>query len=208
VTPAASSCTPFICGPNACKATCTADTDCISAAYMCAGGTCIQAVKISVQLTNAGTPAVAQSVYYDVRITNNGTTAVPISQLTVRYWYTWDEPTATVTQTFITPTYFLNNSGQISLPASGISGSFTTLSAAVTGADHYEQLTFAAADGNLAAGTYMEFGVGLKKNDGSNYTQTGDYSYNGSTTFVTTTKVTVYITTTNGTALVYGTEPM
>ncbi len=208
MTPATSSCTPFICGTNACKTTCTADTDCISAAYMCAGGTCIQAVKISVQLTNAGTPAVAQSVYYDLRITNTGTTAVPISQLTVRYWYTWDEPTATVTQTFITPTYFLNNSGQISLPATGISGSFTTLSTAVTGADHYEQLTFAAADGNLAAGTYMEFGVGMKKNDGSNYTQTGDYSYNASTTFMTTTKVTVYITTTNGTALVYGTEPM
>jgi len=206
VTPATSSCTPFICGTNACKTTCTADTDCISAAYMCAGGSCIQAVNISVQLSNAGTPAVAQGVYYDVRVTNNGTTAVPMSQLTIRYWYTWDD-TGSVTQTFITPTYFLNNSGQTSLPASGITGSFTAVSPARTGADYYEQLAFVAADGSIAAGKYMEFGVGMRKNDNSNYTQTGDYSYNGSNTFMTTTKVTVYVTTTNGTALIYGIEP-
>jgi hypothetical protein len=206
VTPATSSCTPFICGTTACKTTCTTNADCISAAYMCAGGSCIQAVNILVQLSNAGTPAVAQGLYYDVRVTNNGTTAIPISQLTIRYWYTWDG-TGTVTQTFITPTYFLNNSGQTGLPATGITGSFVAVSPAVTGADHYQLLTFAAADGNLAAGKYMEFGVGMRKNDNSNYTQTGDYSYNGSTTFLTTTKVTVYITTSNGTALVYGTEP-
>jgi hypothetical protein len=207
VTPATSSCTPFICGTNACKTTCTADTDCISAAYMCAGGTCIQAVNITVQLTNGGTPAVTQSIYYDVRVTNNGTTAIPMSQLTIRYWYTWDD-TGSVTQTFITPTYFLNNSGQTSLPLTGITGSFTAVSPARTGADYYEQLAFIPADGSIPAGKYMEFGVGMRKNDNSNYTQTGDYSYNGSNTFVTTTKVTVYVTTTNGTALVYGTEPL
>ena len=38
--------------------------------------------------------------------------------------------------------------------------------------------------------------------------ETDDYSYNASTTYSTATKVTVYITTANGTALVYGTEPM
>jgi hypothetical protein len=174
---------------------------------MCAGGTCIQAVNITVQLTNGGTPAVTQSIYYDVRVTNNGTTAIPMSQLTIRYWYTWDD-TGSVTQTFITPTYFLNNSGQTSLPLTGITGSFTAVSPARTGADYYEQLAFIPADGSIPAGKYMEFGVGMRKNDNSNYTQTGDYSYNGSNTFVTTTKVTVYVTTTNGTALVYGTEPL
>ena len=75
VTPATSSCTPFICGTNACKTTCTADADCISAAYMCAGGSCIQAVNITVQLTNAGRRRSRSGVYFDIRVTNNGTTA-------------------------------------------------------------------------------------------------------------------------------------
>lgn len=173
---------------------------------MCSGGSCIQAVHLAVLLSDAGTSATTQRIYFDVRVTNTGTSAIPISSLTVRYWYTW-EGSGSVAQTFITPTYFLNNSGMISLPASGISGTFASITP-VTGADHYLQLTFASSDGNLAPGTYMEFGVGMLKNDNSNYTQTGDYSFNGSNALVSTTKATVYLTTSNGTALVYGTEPM
>ena len=60
----------------------------------------------------------------------------------------------------------------------------------------------------LAPGATAELGPGFNKNDFSMFTQTNDYSYNSSTSFTVTTKVTVYITTSSGTALVYGTEPM
>jgi hypothetical protein len=169
---------------------------------MCSGGSCIQAVNITVQLSNAGSPATTQSPYFDIRVMNNGTTDIPISQLTIRYWYTWED-TGTITQTFVTPTYFLSKSGQTSLPVSSITGTFTAITA-VTGADHYVQAAFSTADGNLTAGFYMEMGLGMRKNDSSSYTQTGDYSYNGSTSLATTTTVTVYL----GGALVYGVEPM
>jgi endoglucanase len=129
--------------------------------------------------------------------------------LTVRYWYTWED-TGSITQTF-EPTYFLNNSDMTSEQLSYLTGTFVAV-APVTGADHYLQVGFLSAAGNLAAGTFTRMGLGMKKNDNTSYTQTGtttgDYSYNGSTTFMSTTKVTVYITTTTGTALVYGTEPM
>ena len=51
------------------------------------------------QLDDSNTPAVSQNVYYELKITNNGATSVPLSQLTVRYWYTWED-TGSITQTF------------------------------------------------------------------------------------------------------------
>jgi hypothetical protein len=203
VTPLTSSCTPFICGTNACKTTCSTNADCISAAYMCAGGSCIQAVNITVKTQTANASNV-DFVYFDIRIINNGTSAIPLSQLTVKYWYTYD--TTPVVSQNPSCTYGLGVTCANTTISTGTD--FVAVNPAKTNANYYFTFGFTAAAGNLAPGATAELGPGFNKNDFSRFTQTNDYSYNSSTSFTVTTKVTVYITTSSGTALVYGTEPM
>ena len=127
----------------------------------------------------------------------------------MRYWYTWTTRRRRVTQTFITPTYCLNNSGD--QPAAqrhhwlvhrGEPGEDRTRT-------YYYQSAFAAAAGNLAAGanTRVQARVQQERLHATTRRRTTTRT-TAPTTFMTTTKVTVYITTTNGTALVYGTEPL
>jgi hypothetical protein len=202
VTPSTSSCTPFICGTNACKTTCTTSTDCISAAYMCAGGSCIQAVNLTVKTHTLNTSNLS-FVYFDIQLINNGTTAIPLSQLTVKYWYTYD--TTPIVSQNPACTYGLGVACGNTTISTGTD--FVAVSPAKTNADYYFTFGFTTAAGNLAPGATAELGPGFNKNDFSPFTQTNDYSYNSSTSFTVTTKVTVYITTSAGTALVYGTEP-
>jgi mannan endo-1,4-beta-mannosidase len=70
-------------------------------------------------------------------------------------------------------------------------------------ADRYFQLGFTAAAGNLNPGATTHVLVQFHKNDWCSYTQANDYSYNGASSFTTTTRVTVYRVG----VLVYGTEP-
>jgi mannan endo-1,4-beta-mannosidase len=159
-------------------------------------------VNITVKTFNANVSN-TQWVYFDLQITNNGSTAIPLSQLTGRFWYTWDESTSTVTQAAACDT-----TANISGGCGSISTSFVTLSTPVTGADHYLGFGFSTAAGSLAAGASASFELGFHKNDFSTLIRTNDYSYNPSTSYSTVTTVTVYVTTANGTALVYGIEPM
>jgi Cellulose binding domain len=201
VTPATGACTPFICGTNACKTTCTTNSDCISAAYMCSGGLCIQAVNLNVKTHTLNTANV-DFVYFDIQIINTGTSPVPLSQLTVRYWYTYD--TTPVVAQNPACTYTLGVSGNCASITITTGTDFVAVSPAKTNADFYFTFGFTTAAGNLAPGATAEIGPGFNKNNFAPYTQTNDYSYNASTTFTTTTTVTAYL----GGALVYGTEPM
>ena len=140
--------------------------------------------------------ASAQWVYATMRITNDGTTAIPLSDLTLRYWYTYDT----------TPVVAQADMCTYSQPAAlcgSLIRSWVPVTPAKANADFYYQIGFAAAAGNLNAGAATEFGIAFHKNDWTNFTQTNDYSYNAATAFTTTTKVTVYRVG----ALAYGTEP-
>jgi hypothetical protein len=140
-----------------------------------------------------------QWITVNLKITNNGTTAVPLSDLTVRYWYTYDT-TPVVAQAGACNYAFSppGNCGNVLW-----NGPWTAVNPARAMADFYYQIGFAGAAGNLNTGATAEFQVQFHKNDWMNYTQTGDYSFNNSGTFATTTRVTVYRAGT----LVYGTEP-
>ena len=196
-TPATVNCSPYLCGTGACKTTCASNADCLAPNFVCVGSTCSSATMLDVKLKVD--PTGTQWITTALQIKNNGTTAVPLSDLTVRYWYTYDT-TPVVAQasgcnyTFTPP----GNCTNINF-----NGPWTAVSPAKTGADFYYQVGFAAAAGNLNSGTTAEFQVQFHKNDWTNFTQSNDYSYNGSTSFATTTKVTVYRLGT----LVYGTEP-
>ena len=127
-------------------------------------------------------------------IVNGGTTAVPLSELTIRYWYTND---GSQPQVF--------DCDFASRGCSNISASFVTIPA-VTGANTYLQLSFGAGAGSLAAGQQSgEIQARLHSQNWSNYTEGDDYSYDATkTSFADWTRVTLYR---NG-ALVWGTEPV
>jgi hypothetical protein len=174
--------------------TCAANTDCAGPPYVCTGTTCGTATTVSVQLAMRETNATDQAVMPDLKLYNMGMTAIPLPEMTIRYWFTRD---TAVAQTAWCDFATIN--------AANITLSLVAVSPARTGADYYLQVGFATAAGNLAAGANTgNIQTRFSKNDFSNYNEVGDYSYTGSTTFMTTMKVTVYRLG----VLVYGTEPM
>jgi hypothetical protein len=199
VAPAPTSCNPYVCGAGACKTTCATTADCVSP-DVCTGTVCSPPATLSVALKAVNITNV-QFITINVHLTNNGTSAIPLTQVTVRYWYTLDGGTAAQTPN-CDYTFLPGNCASIVYSAS----SFVTMTTPKATADHYFQFGFTSGAGSLAAsgGTTSDMQLRWNKNDFTNFTQTNDYSYNASTTaWVTTTKVTAYL---NG-ALVYGTEP-
>jgi hypothetical protein len=149
------------------------------------------------------TSASSTFIYFEIQLINNGTSAITLSQITMKYWYTWDVPTGTTNPPTESAscTYSLGVGGG---SCTNVTETFATLATALADADHTFTLGFTSGAGTLAPGATAEIGPGINKSDFSTFTQTNDYSYNTSTSFVTFTKVTVYL---NG-LLVYGTEPV
>ncbi len=127
-------------------------------------------------------------------IVNTTTSSVPLSSLTIRYWYTAD---GTQSQQFWCD-YALAG-------CNNLTDSFVTLSTPTSSADTYLQIGFTSAAGSLAAnGNSGDIQARFNKSDWSNYNQANDYSWNqNQTSYAPWTQVTLYL---NG-QLIYGTEP-
>jgi hypothetical protein len=206
VTPATQPCAPYGCTGGACRTTCATTTDCSGAPFVCLGTTCTNATNITVRLKGDMAASLTwKTAAY--QIVNNGTMAIPLSDLTIRYWYTYDS-TPIVAQAAAcnyahTPPG--NCTNVIWSAASGTPpvGPWVAVTPAKTNADFYYQVGFATAAGNLNPGATAEFQVQWHKNDWTSYTQANDYSFNNQTAFTATTNITVY----RAGVLVYGTEP-
>lgn len=154
------------------------------------GGT----ATVTAQYQTGTTAASSSQLAPDIQIANNGTTALPLSNITVRYWFTEDGTQPLTWACDYAPVGCAN-----------ITGTFGTVSPAATGADHYLQLSFSSAAGSVPPGqTSGGIQNRIYQANFASMTQTNDYSFNAAdASFANNPKITVYD---NGT-LIYGTEP-
>lgn len=128
------------------------------------------------------------------KIVNHGAQPVNLSNLTIRYWFTAESNTG---YSFFSDYAAMGNSN--------VQGNVVSVQPAVTGADHYVEISFKPGAGVIAANSNSgDIMTRIHNTDWSNFNEINDYSYNGAkTTYSDWSKVTLYQ---NG-ELVWGVEP-
>jgi len=148
---------------------------------------------VKIQMFNGTTTGTTNVLNPKLKLINTGTTAVNLSNVTIRYYYTIDGER---TQNFYCDWATVGNNN--------ITSKFVKMTTAKTGADYYLEIGFTSSAGTLQPGASTEIQTRFAKSDWTNYTQTGDYSFNSSATgYVDWNKTTAYI---NG-SLKFGFEP-
>jgi hypothetical protein len=140
------------------------------------------------------------TLYALFQIINTGTTAVPLSSLTMRYWFTNETPAD--------PLVFACDWAQVN--CSNITTKFVVLPSSVKKANRYLEIGFKAAAGSVAPGQGRNQGSGeiqtrIHHANWSNFITTDSYSFISDPSFVykDTPTVTLYV---NG-VLVWGVAP-
>jgi len=120
-----------------------------------------------------------------------GSTSVSLSTLKMRYWFTKDSGTPSVTCDWLE-----------TMVCTNVTTSLVALGTPKTNADEYLEIGFTSGTLGANANTgEMQFTIG--RSSGS-YTQTNDYSFNSAATnYVDWNKVTLY----QNSVLVWGVEP-
>jgi hypothetical protein len=135
-------------------------------------------------------------LYAHFQIINTGTASVPLSSLTMRYWFTDEAPAD--------PLVFACDYAQVG--CSNITSKFVGLPSPVTQANTYLEIGFPAAAGSVAPGQSSgEIQTRIHHVNWSNFITTDSYSFISDPSFVykDTQTVTLYL---NG-VLIWGTEP-
>jgi hypothetical protein len=125
-------------------------------------------------------------LYAHFQIFNTGTTSVPLSSLTMRYWFTNEAPTD--------PLVF--NCDYALVTCSNIESTFVALPTPVTKANTYLQIGFPAAAGSIAPGQSSgEIQIRIHHLNWSNFITTDSYSFISDESFVykDTQTVTLYL---------------
>lgn len=136
------------------------------------------------------------NLYALYEIFNTGTTPVPMSALTIRYWFTNENPSD--------PLVFDCDFAEVS--CSNVTSRFVTLANAAPLADTYVEIGFLAGAGTLAPGANSgEIQTRVHKTDFVPMITNNDYSFISDPSFVykDSTTVTLYL---NG-VLIWGLEP-
>lgn len=135
------------------------------------------------------------SLSFKVRVKNTGSTSVALKDVTIRYWFTADGFTSAL----------LSRCDFASVTDGCASVTSTFREASAMEADHYLELGFSSAAGNLAVGAtsgYAEIAIYNAVYD--KLTQANDYSFSATTTaFTPSMQVTGY----RAGELAWGIEP-
>jgi endo-1,4-beta-D-glucanase Y len=147
---------------------------------------------LKVQYRAGDTNAGDNQIKPHLQLVNTGSSSIPLSELKIRYWYTvdGDKPQS----------YWCD---WAALGCASVSGRFVKLATPKASADYYLELGFSG--GTLAPGASSgEIQSRIAKSDWSNYSESGDYSFDPTkTAFADWSRVTLYR---NG-SLVWGSEP-
>ncbi|WP_407644683.1 X2-like carbohydrate binding domain-containing protein [Cohnella cholangitidis] len=148
---------------------------------------------VKVQMYNGSLNSSLNTINPRFKLVNTGTSAVALSNVKIRYYYTIDGEKA--------QSFFCDWS---QVGSGNVTGTFVKLATAKTGADYYVEIGFASGAGSLAAGQSIDIQTRFAKNDWTNYTQTGDYSFDATdTNYVDWSKTPAYVSGT----LQWGIEP-
>ncbi len=191
--PVAIDCGPYACATTGCRTTCVTAADCATG-DVCILGACGAPTNLKLQYLCGATAGAETGAKPELRLVNQASTPVPLTQITVRYWYTVDgTPTQSAAVDYA------------DVGAVNVIPSFVRLPMARPTADFYLQIGFTAAAGSLAGnGAVTAILARFNKTDFTQYDQTNDYSFDASkTTFADWDRITVYR---NG-VLAWGTEP-
>jgi hypothetical protein len=149
--------------------------------------------QIKLQMYNSKRQDTTNSISPFFKLINTGAVPLKLSDVKVRYYYKVE---GIETQKFWCD---WSNIG-----AENVTGSFIRLADPKEGADYCLELGFSGNAGSLQPDQSAEIQIRFSNTEWSNYTQTNDYSYNGtSNKYADWNKATVYIKD----ALLWGEEP-
>ena len=148
---------------------------------------------LKVQMYNGTRNASSNTVNPRFKLFNTGNQRVQLSNVKIRYYYTIDGEKQ--------QNFWCDWS---TVGSANITGSFVKASPAKTGGDYYLEIGFTSGAGTLESGAGIEIQTRIAKADWSNYTQTGDYSFNASaSSYADWDKALAYLSNN----LIWGEEP-
>jgi hypothetical protein len=129
-----------------------------------------------------------------LQVVNNGYVSVPLSEITLRYWYTFEAPAQQV---------YVCDYATVS--CTNIAGRFVSMPAPLTGADTYLEISFRPSAPTLQVGASTgEIITRFNKVNWTAYNEANDYSWDGTrTAYADWTRIGAYH---NG-RLIWGAEP-
>ncbi|MFJ8039726.1 cellulose binding domain-containing protein [Kitasatospora sp. NPDC096147] len=150
---------------------------------------------VTAQYRTSASGATADQVEPWFQLTNTGSTTVPLSQLTLRYYFKSDSPSAS---------YRFACSWAVK-GCANVTGTFGTLANPTATADRYLEIGFTAGAGSLAPGQSTgDLQLRFYRSDWQTITQSDDYSFGaGQTAYATWQKVTVQ----RAGSVIFGTAP-
>jgi hypothetical protein len=161
------------------------------------GGAAPTSGGLEVHYRRNDTNSTDDQLRFSLDVVNGGTDPVPLSEVTVRYWYTKDSGASAQT----------SNIDYAYIGGGNITRTFNAVGP-VTGADFYVELSFTACAGTLAGGARTgDIQLRLNKDDYSAYSEADDYSYVDSAVQSEPRIPNDHITVYRDSTLVWGTEP-
>ncbi|MBD0378947.1 glycoside hydrolase family 44 protein [Paenibacillus sedimenti] len=148
-------------------------------------------IKVAV---NTGNNPTGVMLGPNFKITNTGNTPINLSDLAIRYYFTIDGEEKPLSIGF-----------WCSVPAyqTSVITQFVKMPIPSATADRYLEISFTPAAGTLAPGADVLMNTWINKSDWSNFDQSNDYSYTGTTEITDSDKATGYVSGN----LKWGTEP-
>ncbi|MRN55060.1 cellulase family glycosylhydrolase [Paenibacillus monticola] len=140
------------------------------------------------------TGTTVNSIRANLQLSSSSTISIPLSELSVRYWYTSDGGTGQTVEI-----------DYAAMGKSNLNTSIVPLGTLITGADTYAEFSFGTGAGTLSAsGNSGDIQFRIYKNDWSNYNQANDYSFAPTlTSYTANNRITIY----HKGVLIYGEEP-